>query len=77
MMDIRILRWGLPGFALRASPTVVRLATSDIDREAQRLSAAGIDIGEVVRIPGVVAYAEFQDPFGNAVGLYQVLGEGG
>ncbi|MEL6186257.1 MAG: VOC family protein, partial [Myxococcota bacterium] len=56
------------------SPTVVRLATADIESEARRLAAAGIDIGKIEVVPEVVAYAEFRDPFGNAVGLYQVLG---
>jgi predicted enzyme related to lactoylglutathione lyase len=55
------------------SPTVLRLATSDIDAEDRRLRAAGIELGEIVRVPGVVAFAELADPFGNRVGLYQVL----
>lgn len=62
-----------PEGAVPPSPTIVRFATEDIDADARRLADAGIDIGEVVRIPGVVAFAELTDPFGNAVGLYEVL----
>ncbi|MEM9194204.1 MAG: VOC family protein [Myxococcota bacterium] len=57
------------------SPTIVRLQTDDIDRESQRLAGVGVEVGEIVRIPDVVAFVEFTDPYGNGVGLYQVLAD--
>lgn len=59
------------------STAIVRFKTQDIEADAERLRAKGIEIGEVTRIPGVVAFAEFADPFGNPVGLYELdLGDG-
>lgn len=56
------------------STAIVRFKTDDIEADASRLRAKGIEVGEVTRIPGVVSFAEFADPFGNPVGLYQLDG---
>ncbi len=58
--------------SFEASRAVMRFKTDGIERDATRLRAAGIEIGEVTHIPGVVFFAEFNDPFGNPVSLYQL-----
>jgi predicted enzyme related to lactoylglutathione lyase len=65
-------------FAVETKPfqpttSVLRLKTSQIDNEASRLAAAGVKVGEITRVPEVVAFCEFADPYGNPVGLYQVM----
>ncbi|MGH1347930.1 MAG: VOC family protein [Nannocystales bacterium] len=59
----------------RPTTTILRFKTPNIGDEAARLDAAGIQVGEVTRIPEVVAFAEFVDPYGNPVSLYEVSGE--
>ena len=54
------------------SKSVLRFKTPDIDAEAARLALVGIQAGEIVRVPEVVEFAEFADPYGNPVSLYDV-----
>ena len=61
-----------PADTFEASRTVMRFKTEGIEQDATRLRAKGIEIGEVTHIPGVVLFAEFNDPFGNPVSLYQL-----
>ncbi|MBL4774396.1 MAG: hypothetical protein JKX98_12705, partial [Alcanivoracaceae bacterium] len=56
----------------QASSSVLRFKTSNIDAEAVRLGVAGIQVGEIIRVPEVVEFTEFADPFGNPVSLYEV-----
>ncbi|WP_281275451.1 hypothetical protein [Litoreibacter halocynthiae] len=42
---------------------------ADAQRERAEL---GINTGDAIDIPGVVTYSEFADPFGNALGLYDL-----
>lgn len=58
--------------SFEASRAVMRFKTEGIERDATRLRAAGIEIGEITHIPGIVFFAEFNDPFGNPVSLYQL-----
>ena len=37
------------------------------------LAAAGARLGEVERIPGVIALCDAEDPFGNVLSLYEEL----
>ncbi len=55
-----------------ASRAVMRFKTEGIEQDAARLRAKDIEIGEITHIPGVVLFAEFNDPFGNPVSLYQL-----
>ena len=50
------------------------LGVEDIDSERTRLVRLGIDVGEIQRVEGAVAFAEFNDPDGNNLSLYQVEG---
>lgn len=61
-----------PADTFEPSRAVMRFKTEGIEKDATRLRAAGIEIGEVTHIPGIVFFAEFNDPFGNPVSLYQL-----
>lgn len=61
-----------PAESFEASRAVIRFKTEGIERDATRLRATGIEVGEITHIPGVVFFAEFSDPFGNPVSLYQL-----
>ncbi len=56
----------------QATSSILRFKTSNIDAEAVRLRVAGIQVGEIIRVPEVVEFTEFVDPFGNPVSLYEV-----
>lgn len=50
--------------------TGVRFTVPNVESEHQRLRATGVDVGEVLRWPGVPAMFEFRDPDGN---LYEMV----
>ena len=49
----------------------VTLHVADLDAQIERLSGAGIDLPELVKVEGFdsLRYLEFSDPEGNTVGL--------
>lgn len=51
----------------------IRLEVGDIADAVERMRAAGVPIGETVRVPDVVAFANFSDYWGNALGFFQLL----
>ncbi|WP_226345986.1 VOC family protein [Agilicoccus flavus] len=51
----------------------VRFECDDIDSASARLHEAGVPLGEVVTVPDVVAFLNFSDNWGNALGFYQLL----
>lgn len=51
----------------------VRLEVEDVEDAVQRMSTAEVPVGEVVTVPDVVAFANFSDYWGNALGYYQLL----
>ena len=53
----------------------VRFEVGDIDEALGRMKEANVPIGEVVRVPDVVAFANFSDNWGNALGFYELLSE--
>jgi predicted enzyme related to lactoylglutathione lyase len=55
----------------------VRFGVADIRTERGRLVGLGIDVSPVTALPGVVAFVDFADPWGNALGLYQDLAASG
>jgi catechol 2,3-dioxygenase-like lactoylglutathione lyase family enzyme len=55
----------------------VRFGVADIRTERDRLVGLGIDVSQVTALPGVVAFVDFADPWGNALGLYQDLAPSG
>jgi predicted enzyme related to lactoylglutathione lyase len=55
-----------------ASEPVVRFKVDDIAAVQRALTSAKINSGEAIDVPGVVTYSEFNDPFGNNLGLYDL-----
>lgn len=55
--------------------TVV-FTVDDAHAAVEELRSRGVRVGEVVVIPGMVAYADFFDPEGNRLQVVQSLGEG-
>ncbi len=49
--------------------TGIRLATPDAEETHAALRLAGVDVGDVLRWPGVPAMFAFRDPDGNAFSL--------
>ncbi|MFL6163058.1 MAG: VOC family protein [Jatrophihabitantaceae bacterium] len=52
----------------------LRLQVEDIDESVAILSKKGFEPSEVQRLPGLVAFANLTDPWGNPLGVYQDLG---
>jgi len=52
----------------------VRLQVDDIDESVALLKHKGFEPSEVQRLPGLVAFANLTDPWGNPLGIYQDLG---
>lgn len=51
----------------------VRFEVDELPGAVQRMQAGGVPMGEVVTVPGVVAFSNFSDHWGNALGFYQLL----
>lgn len=54
------------------SQTIVRFLVDDMAEAQDGRSKLGIDTGTAIEVPGVVTFSEFADPFGNALGLYDL-----
>ncbi|MGC1497911.1 MAG: VOC family protein [Sulfitobacter sp.] len=54
------------------SGAIIRFLVDDMEAAQSARSDRGIGTGEAIEIPGVVTYSEFADPFGNALGLYNL-----
>jgi catechol 2,3-dioxygenase-like lactoylglutathione lyase family enzyme len=52
---------------------VLRLGVPDLDAASAALAAAGARLGDVERIPGIIASCDAEDPFGNVLSLYEEL----
>lgn len=52
----------------------VRLQVDNIEASVATLAAKGFEPGPVKRLPGLVAFANLTDPWGNPLGVYQDLG---
>lgn len=54
-----------------------RFGVSDIEEDCRQLhERLGVVCGEINRIPGLVAFCNFKDPWGNCLGFYQDLSDG-
>ena len=56
-----------------ATGAVLALAVEDVKGEADRLRNAGVDVGVVVEIPGMIRLLDVFDPDGNRLQLTQDL----
>ena len=54
------------------SLAVIRFLVDDMEAAQSTRFDRGIDTGKAIEVPGVVTYSEFADPFGNALGLYDL-----
>ena len=52
---------------------IARLGVAEIGAARAALEAAGARAGEVTTIPDVVAICDVEDPFGNALSIYEDL----
>ena len=54
----------------------VRFGVKDLVAETDRLrESPGLELADPVIIEGVIMYADGEDPYGNRIGLFQVLPE--
>ena len=53
------------------SGQLLRLGVGDVEAARAELSGAGARVGEVTTIPGVIAFWDAEDPFGNPLSLYE------
>ncbi len=52
----------------------LRLRVDDIEAERQRpIDDLSVDVDDIKRVEGVVAFCTFHDPFGNPLGILQDL----
>jgi len=51
---------------------VIRYRVDDLPAEQEKRASVGIGTGEAIEIPDVVTFSEFSDPFGNALGFYEM-----
>jgi predicted enzyme related to lactoylglutathione lyase len=56
-----------------ATGELLRLGVGDIEAARRELAGAGARVGEVTTIPGVITFCDAEDPFGNALSLYEDL----
>ena len=61
---------GEPASSQRA---YLRFGVSDIAATRTRLAEEGVEVSEVEELPDVVRWCNFDDPWGNRLGLYQDL----
>lgn len=52
----------------------LRLQVDDIEAAVATLAHKGFEPSDVQRLPGLVAFANITDPWGNPLGVYQDLG---
>lgn len=59
---------------IKPSSFRLRLAVEDIEAAVSTLKARGFEPGAIKRLPGLAAFANLTDPWGNPLGVYQDLG---
>ncbi len=59
---------------IKPSSFRLRLQVENIEASVGVLRAKGFEPGAVKRLPGLVAFANLTDPWGNPLGVYQDLG---
>jgi hypothetical protein len=52
----------------------LRLQVEDIESSIEILRVKGFEPGQIKRLPGLVAFANLTDPWGNPLGIYENLG---
>jgi predicted enzyme related to lactoylglutathione lyase len=59
---------------IKPSSFRLRLAVEDIEAAVGVLRAKGFEPGDIKRLPGLAAFANLTDPWGNPLGIFQDLG---
>jgi predicted enzyme related to lactoylglutathione lyase len=59
---------------IKPSSFRLRLQVEDIEASVAILEHKGFEPTEIQRLPGLVAFANLTDPWGNPLGVYQDLG---
>ncbi|HEX8094628.1 VOC family protein [Jatrophihabitans sp.] len=59
---------------IRPSSFRLRLQVEDIEAAVEVLRTKGFEPGDIKWLPGLVAFANLTDPWGNPLGVYQDLG---
>jgi catechol 2,3-dioxygenase-like lactoylglutathione lyase family enzyme len=62
---------------VRPLTTRLRFGVADVRAERERLAGLAVDVSRVTSLPGVVAFIDFTDPWGNRLGCYQDLAPSG
>jgi len=55
---------------VRPGSTVVRFGVPDVRAEHRRIKGLGIAVEELIEVPGVITYFEFDDPDGHRLSCY-------
>ncbi|WP_152365005.1 VOC family protein [Microlunatus speluncae] len=55
---------------VRPGHTVFRFGVPDVRAERQRLEELGLVVGELIEVPGVISYFDFEDPDRNRLSCY-------
>lgn len=50
----------------------MRFGVEDAAAEHSRLSTLGVEVGELIHVPGVVDVFDFADPDGNVLSVYSL-----
>ena len=59
---------------IRPSSFRLRLQVDSVEASVAILRVKGFEPGDVKRLPGLVAFANLTDPWGNPLGIYEDLG---
>src|ERR687889_475697 len=59
---------------IKPSSFRLRLQVEDLEASVGVLRTKGFEPGDIKRLPGLVAFANLTDPWGNPLGVYQDLG---
>ncbi len=57
----------------RAGGGLLTLLVEDLDEELARIAERGIEVGEIITMPGKARKADFDDPEGNRISFGQPL----
>ncbi|MFQ5950547.1 MAG: VOC family protein [Candidatus Geothermarchaeales archaeon] len=52
---------------------VIRIGVDDLDRQHDRLSNLGIELGRIEEVPDLIRYFSLEDPYGNRLSYYELL----
>lgn len=60
---------------LGGESSIIRLETSDIEQAHLNAKKLATSVEDIATVEGVVKYFDFQDPWGNRLSYYEVVGQ--